>query len=345
MAARLRVVLQMMVVSGDAVAWLLPLSHAPGQAGHARALHYRRSPALWAPAGEHRSRSRPRASTTSNPEDSFADDVFESGPTTTTALFDLEDDLCFAEEVLGATSSRPVTIRRPADDVVLEALLMDFQRAALARPERYDQIMEGVGDAVVNRPRAWYWSKVWPSAKALHTWLAGEEVSTLFTDAAVLDLGCGVGPAGVAIGTHCRPRRVLFADVEPQAVRYACFNARANGLQDDSFEGVLLDWRSDDDATPSVDVVVCSDVLYDEEAIPHVGALIRSALRDRDRDDGFVVVADEVDRPYDHEQRLSALVSSLQSSGLPTTVDKSLVDVDWDDGPHRVCISLVRMSG
>ena len=113
-----------------------------------------------------------------------------------------------------------------------------------------------------------YWADIWPAALGLVQWLfAGPS----FAAARVLDLGCGVGLAGIAAGM--RGARVTFADLDPDALEFARFNAEANGLQD--ITTVRLDWGHQTVAG-RFDCVLLADVAY--EAV-HFEPLLRHVRR------------------------------------------------------------------
>jgi predicted nicotinamide N-methyase len=99
-----------------------------------------------------------------------------------------------------------------------------------------------------------YWGLVWEAAPATarrilkQTWPA---------DWNVLELGCGVGVAGIA--ALMAGMQVMFSDLVPAAVNLAVRNAAANGFT--SAQGMVLDWNA---PQPSqFQLLLASDVLYD----------------------------------------------------------------------------------
>ena len=66
-------------------------------------------------------------------------------------------------------------------------------------------------------------------------------------DAAILDLGCGAGPIGIALAAESRRRRVVMSDVSKAAVDLATANASRNGISrvkvllSDGVEGLAHD--------------------------------------------------------------------------------------------------------
>ena len=111
---------------------------------------------------------------------------------------------------------------------------------------------------------------LWDSAPVLADALAG--LGDL-TGMRVLELGAGVGLAGLA-ARHLGAD-VVQADHSPEALELARANAAANGI-----EGIvqeLADWT---DWTPpgQCDLVLGSDILYDEAAHAAVGRVLGAGL-------------------------------------------------------------------
>ena len=100
-----------------------------------------------------------------------------------------------------------------------------------------------------------YWGDVWPVAVAI---LRAQVRGPSLVGKRVLDLGCGVGTAGVGAGR--RGAHVVFADFDARALPFARFNARHNGCP--SFEVVHFDWCRDRFAQ-GFDRILCSDVVYE----------------------------------------------------------------------------------
>jgi predicted nicotinamide N-methyase len=107
-----------------------------------------------------------------------------------------------------------------------------------------------------------YWATLWsaatPTAEAVMR-------APWPSHTTVLELGCGVGLAGLA--ALVRGWQVTFSDCSPQAIELALENARQNGFP--QAQGRLLDWR--DPPTDTYDVLLASDVLYERQC--HDGLL------------------------------------------------------------------------
>jgi predicted nicotinamide N-methyase len=103
-----------------------------------------------------------------------------------------------------------------------------------------------------------YWAELWPASVGMaRSLMRGPDLS----GQRVLDLGCGLGLAGIAAG--CRGAFVLFADREPEALRFAAFNARHNGVQ--GVECLQLDWHRET-APGGFDLLCLADVAYEEKS-------------------------------------------------------------------------------
>lgn len=101
-----------------------------------------------------------------------------------------------------------------------------------------------------------YWAQLWPASRLLAEAILR---ASWPHPPHALELGCGVGLAGLAL--LAAGGQVTFSDYEPSAVALALHNAQANGFS--GARGMLLDWR----APPPVrfDFVIAADVLYDRQ--------------------------------------------------------------------------------
>lgn len=104
-----------------------------------------------------------------------------------------------------------------------------------------------------------YWAEIWPASIALfRRLLRGPDL----TGTRVVDLGCGVGVAGV--GAALRGATVTFVDREPEALAFAAFHARQHGAV--GFEVRELDWEVD--ALPDrTDLLLLADLGYQYRAV------------------------------------------------------------------------------
>jgi len=164
-----------------------------------------------------------------------------------------------------SVGSRSFFILRVRDT---NTLLQKVQPEAFARDERLP-----------------YWAELWPSSIELARSCL-EEMS--LQDKSVLELGCGLGLAGIvaaAAGAHVR-----VSDYEPDALIFAQYNALKNLPQhvvDSRVEFCLLDWRTDQEPEP-VDVIIAADVVYEQKSFVPILDFVRRALKK----DGWAVFTD-----------------------------------------------------
>ena len=76
----------------------------------------------------------------------------------------------------------------------------------------------------------------------------------------VIELGCGLGTAGIAAGML--GARVLFTDYKAQALEFSKLNCRLNGLDEKNSEFQILDWEYPGDLA-QYNMIIGSEILYD----------------------------------------------------------------------------------
>lgn len=118
-----------------------------------------------------------------------------------------------------------------------------------------------------------YWIYLWESAIALARHVS--EKREAFTDQHILEIGCGFGLAGIAA---CQAgAKVIFTDFEYDALLFAKHNARLNNVNSATF--IQMDWSA-----PcfhcKFDVILASDVIYEEQNWQPILCLLQSLLSD-----------------------------------------------------------------
>jgi len=139
-----------------------------------------------------------------------------------------------------------------------------------------------------------YWAELWESSLGLGEFLAQRVQSWPFKvqEPRVLDLGCGMGLAGTlaaALGA-----RVLFADLEPEALLFAVVNSWPWRKQ---VRARRVDWRVDE-IQEKFDLILGADVLYERAQWEflerfwrkHVGGSGRLLLGEPGRQTGEIFV-------------------------------------------------------
>ena len=124
-----------------------------------------------------------------------------------------------------------------------------------------------------------YWSVLWDAAPKTAELIVRHPWPTGLT---ALELGCGLGLAGIAAALA--GLQVTLSDRVPEAVELAVRNARANGLEQVS--GLVLDWSAP--IARQFDVILASDVLYDRAGHAALLHVVASMLTD----DGVVWIGD-----------------------------------------------------
>jgi SAM-dependent methyltransferase len=85
-----------------------------------------------------------------------------------------------------------------------------------------------------------------------------------------IELGCGLGLAGLAAGL--RGWHITLTDYDPEAVEFAHHNALRNGVPLERLRAVAMDWRQP--VADLFDWVIASDVLYERRLhAPLLGAI------------------------------------------------------------------------
>jgi predicted nicotinamide N-methyase len=129
-----------------------------------------------------------------------------------------------------------------------------------------------------------YWADLWPSSLALARYL-WEAVDLQGIE--VLELGCGLGLAGIAASR--KGGLVTFSDYEADALAFTRYNAYRNGCP----QAIVrhLDWYAPR-LNQSYAVIIASDVLYERANFQPLLQLLHCALEP----DGHFILA-EPNRP------------------------------------------------
>lgn len=121
--------------------------------------------------------------------------------------------------------------------------------AVLSEAVELEQVSAGDSDP--------YWCLVWAAApKTAKLILQADWTSD--TQQTAIELGCGVGLAGIA-AQHAG-LQTTFSDYSSPAVEQAIRNAAANGFENS--KGLVLDWNHP--TTDKYDYLLGSDILYDK---------------------------------------------------------------------------------
>lgn len=152
-----------------------------------------------------------------------------------------------------------------------------------------------------------YFADLWPSARALALHLQTRFESLVGMQ--VMELGCGLGlPAIVAA---MMGGGVTASDFHPDNLPYLRANADLNGIE--TLRAIQMDWRHPD-TSQQYDLMLGSDLLYEQQQVETLIACIRKLLRPG----GTLLLADPM------RQQLQSAFDELTTHGL----EPELVVVD-----------------
>ncbi len=151
-----------------------------------------------------------------------------------------------------------------------------------------------------------YWAELWPSGVELAHAVSGHD----WRDAAVLELGCGLGLPSVAAALA--GGRVLATDRSADAVTFAAVNAEQNGV---AVETAVCSWEKPAELVERGPwrLVLAADVLYGQRNVDELLDLLPRLVAD----DGAVWIADP-QRPLTDEFLAAARVAWHSVRTTPT---------------------------
>ena len=202
-------------------------------------------------------------------------------------------------------------------DMARTDLMVAGREVRIHHPRNADDLIDE--QAFVDDERLPYWADLWPSARVL-----AERVATMPVDGRrFLELGCGTGLVSVAAAIAGFD--VTATDYYDEALRFTALNVLVNtGALIDTRIG---DWRRFPHDIGRFELVVASDVLYDQ---PHAG-LIAGVLDRTLTARGSAVIADP--------GRIAApqFVDECKERGMPAAI---LDRITFEEGNIRQTIDL-----
>ena len=177
-------------------------------------------------------------------------------------------------------------------EIVRERVILDGRVFRLERPASVDGLFDhpAVQAAYAADEYIPYWAQLWPAGRMLAkavlreawpAWPVSDKSGQ--KRPRVLELGCGLGLAGIAAlscGFH-----VTFSDIDRLATKFAATNARLNGF--DRFDTALIDFRK---VPPGLqaEVILGSDLLYEARLLEPLVRFLATVLTP----DGLALIAD-----------------------------------------------------
>jgi predicted nicotinamide N-methyase len=156
-------------------------------------------------------------------------------------------------------------------DTVLQTVVCGGLSIELLRVADVDTLLDRL-PKIQFRPdeRLPYWADLWPSSLALARYLwEGVNLQGLH----VLELGCGLGLAGIAASR--KGGVVTFTDYEADALAFTRYNAYRNGCPQATVRH--LDWHAPA-LTQTYAMIIASDVLYERANFHPLVRLVENAL-------------------------------------------------------------------
>jgi len=169
-----------------------------------------------------------------------------------------------------------------------------------------------------------HWAELWPSARAMASYF-GHCVRMRSVDA--VEVNCGLGTAG--LGAAAKGARVTLADSNPEALRFARFNALQNGFT--HVRPIGFDWKLDR-LDGHVGSIIFADVLYDDENFDHVFRLLADNLTP-----GRTAFLAEPGRPI-----ASSFFEELRKTDYRVRLDMERVEDVYSDNYYLVSVLRIK---
>ena len=160
-------------------------------------------------------------------------------------------------------------------EIERDSVFVDDYTFRIDRPVDWDKLLDHpwVRSAAASDDYVPYWAQLWPSARMLAKVVVREKWDAYPKPLSVLEVGCGLGLAGVA--ALSRGLHVTFSDVDETALKFATDNARLNGFTD--FDAIPIDFRSPP-ANVKYPIVIGSDLMYEERLVDPLVDLLEAVL-------------------------------------------------------------------
>lgn len=209
----------------------------------------------------------------------------------------------------------PVLSEKMIGPSTVETIELGLDFIRIMKPADMDKLLDSqeIGERFKQSAYMPYWASVWPVSRALALRILGGGRLRQHPSSTVLELGCGLGLAGVAAlkAGHV----VTFSDYDASALHYAQKNAELNGFH--GAEYLELNWKKP--LNQKFDVIIGADLTWDMELVPHLINLFSKMLNP----DGVIWLADQ--------NRLNQMdfFRRLEAVGLRATTETLELDPTW----------------
>ncbi len=114
---------------------------------------------------------------------------------------------------------------------------------------------------------------VWPSSLVLANYMLDYET----TGKMILEIGCGIGLSSLLLNKQNAD--ITATDYHPEANRFLNRNAKLNNTEEIAFERAT--WSDDMCTLGLFDLIIGSDLLYEDQHVPELGRFIQSHATDQ----------------------------------------------------------------
>lgn len=196
-------------------------------------------------------------------------------------------------------------------------------RLELVKVENIDDLL----DQVTDPDEIPFWAELWPASIGLATVIL--EKRHLFEGKTVLELGAGVGLAGIA--ARLAGAEVVQSDFISDAFDFITVNSLRNNVPANQY--LLADWRRFPEQSGPFDRVIGADILYEKTLHSNLAAILTRVTRRG----GFVWLADP--------GRAYAGQFCLRQADDGWRVQKNQVPVNYEEKPYTIDLYQLDHSG